>query len=175
MHLHAYGLGQALHLLGREVAPRVEHVKLLLQFVLFVQKNILLHLQFLHLFQKVQGRTVLGGEGVRLQGILCAIDLQEVQGTGIALLQVDGLLQLCAGGTLLQLSDMHHAQFADGLYEAFIFAVGHQKGELLHLFNHKPLPPLLLPMIRVPLPVHALPEDSSESSGWTWTGSPRPP
>ena len=64
MHLHAYGLGQALHLFGREVAPRVERVKLLLQFVLFVQKNILLHLQFLHLFQEVQGRTVLGGKGV---------------------------------------------------------------------------------------------------------------
>ena len=64
MHLHAYGLGQALHLLGREVAPRVEHVKLLLQFVILVQKHILLHLQFLHLFQEVQGRTVLGGKGI---------------------------------------------------------------------------------------------------------------
>ena len=64
MHLHAYGFGQALHLLGREFAPGVEHVKLLLQFVLLVQKHILLHLQFLHLFQEVQGSVVLGGKGV---------------------------------------------------------------------------------------------------------------
>ena len=60
MHLHAYGLGQALHLFGREVAPRVERVKLLLQFVLFVQKNILLHLQVLYLLQKTEGSVVLG-------------------------------------------------------------------------------------------------------------------
>ena len=60
VNLHAYGLGQALHLLGREVAPGVEHFKLLLQFVLLVEQGVLLRLQALHLLQEAEGSVVFG-------------------------------------------------------------------------------------------------------------------
>ena len=62
--------------------------------------------------------------------------VKHTKGCNITGFQVQSLLQLLAGGSLLKLLYMHHSLLTQGADKTFVFLIGHQEGELFHLLYH---------------------------------------